>query len=137
MPIKPENYALVKFFHVISFQVGIDYRRPAHTVAGSMPEPIPRKTRIQPGRRNSLVQVLDLQAMTYRAAELISNDIQDAGGKEQRAKLGQALSQVVKSWETLEDRKRILRGKPLPGSKRPAVDQPKRSKATPYGSPSE
>lgn len=96
--------------------------------------PVPR---IKTGTPNSIVQVLNLQAMTYKAAELISKDIQDAGGKEQRAKLGQALSQVVKSWETLEDRKRILRGKPLPGSKRPAVEQPKRKQATPYASPSE
>jgi hypothetical protein len=102
-----------------------------------MSDTIERKPRIQPGRRNSLVQILALQDMTYRTAFLIAQDVEDAGSKEQRAKLGQSLSQVVKSWETLEDRKRILRGKPLPGSKRPAVEPPIKRKATSFTPPTE
>lgn len=89
------------------------------------------------GNLNSIAQVLNLQAMAYETAVLLAADVREVTDKERRAKIAQSFSQVLKSWETLEDRKRILRGKPLPGSKRPAVEQPKRSKATPYGSPSE
>lgn len=36
-----------------------------------------------------------------------------------------ARAALARAWEVIEERKRILRGKPLPGSKRPATEAPK------------
>lgn len=82
-----------------------------------------------PGYRNSLVQVLRLQELSFNTAELLAADVASVEDKVRRAKIAQSFSQVVKGWETLEDRKRIIRGQPLPGSKRPAVDQPKKKQS--------
>src|SRR5260370_23845443 len=39
-----------------------------------------------------------------------------------------ALAGLIRGWDTALERLRILRGKPLPGSKRPAAEPPKRLK---------
>lgn len=43
-----------------------------------------------------------------------------------RARIGSSLAQLVRSFDTLEERKRILRGRPLPGSLRPEKQKPRR-----------
>lgn len=43
---------------------------------------------------------------------------------------GQTLAQLCRAWTDLEERKRILRGKPLPGNLRPDLDPVQLAKAT-------
>lgn len=47
-----------------------------------------------------------------------------------------ARAALARAWEVIEERKRILRGKPLPGSKKPLPDKP-RVKASIISIPSE
>jgi hypothetical protein len=69
--------------------------------------------RIRPGRRNALRQALQLQQRVF-----------DEGIKPGVTPV--ALAQLARAWDTLEERKRILRGRPLPGSLKPEKPKPKR-----------
>ena len=44
----------------------------------------------------------------------------------EQARKGKGLASLVKAWDVLEDRKRVLRGMPTPGSLRPAEQKLKR-----------
>lgn len=73
--------------------------------------------RIRPGRRTSLVDALVLQRHVFETAEQCTKPIE--------------LAALARAWDVLENRKRVLRGKPDPGHLRP--EAPKRkSKQVPY-----
>ena len=74
------------------------------------------------GRKRSLVQVLNLQDACYNKA--LEEGISP-----------QELSSLSRAWKELEDQKRILRGRPLPGSLKP--ETPKKTKASQPWTPSE
>lgn len=68
--------------------------------------------RIRPGRRTSLVDALILQKHVFETAEHCT-------------KPGD-LAALARAWDILENRKRVLRGKPDPGHLRPEAPKPKR-----------
>ena len=63
--------------------------------------PVNSATRIRPGRRNALKQLLDIQRRLYETSQ-------------DRKVTASALAQVARAWSELEERKRILRMKPAP-----------------------
>lgn len=65
------------------------------------------------------VQSLELQALAMKTANTLSKDLQFTPDKELRTKQAQALAAVIRAYDTIEERKRILKGKPMPGSLRP------------------
>jgi hypothetical protein len=75
-----------------------------------------RPEQMRPGRHRALAQALRMQEVLYLT--VLSDEAS-----------GQEKAQAARAWEALEERKRILRGRPLPGSKRPAPDKPKPHKA--------
>jgi len=48
-----------------------------------------------------------------------------------RARAASALAQLAAAWERLDRQKRIIRGKPLPGSLRPSAEPKRKPKSTP------
>jgi hypothetical protein len=64
--------------------------------------------RLKPGRRGTLHQILEMQRVLV--ADALSPDTPP-----------NVRAQVSRAWCELEERKRIIRGKPLPGSYRPQV----------------
>jgi hypothetical protein len=89
------------------------------------PPPPSGSTRIKPGRRDSLRQVLDFQRVTHETALLVAKDAKDTTKPEERARAASALANLGKSWNTLQDAKRVILGRPLPGSLRPEKAKPK------------
>ncbi len=73
------------------------------------PNDIAKLPRIKPGRRGALAQLLELQRMVFEAAT-------------HRDTTPLALAALVRAYCLLEERKRILRGIPLPGQLRPDLD---------------
>ena len=67
---------------------------------------IAKLPRMKPGRRGTLHQILDMQRVL----------VQDALNEKTPANVR---AQVARAYCELEERKRILRGKPLPGSLKP------------------
>lgn len=76
-------------------------------------------------RKPDLAQVVALQQALYNTALILTDDILTVNDKETRARIASSIASLAKGWQGLQDSKRIIRGKPLPGSKRPAVEQPK------------
>lgn len=68
-----------------------------------------------------------MQQSAFLCAELLKNDLVNESKGSVRATISKGLTQLIQAWERLEDRKRILRGKPLPGSLRP-VSKPSKAK---------
>lgn len=95
------------------------------------PAPVNGAVRIRPGRRDSLRQVLDLQRITHETALLVATDAKETTEREERARAASALANLGKSWNTLQDAKRVILGRPLPGSLRPEKAKPKQ-KAYPF-----
>jgi hypothetical protein len=87
--------------------------------------PVSAPVRIRHGRRYSLRQVTDLQRETHEVALLVANDAKDTTKPEERARAASALANLGKSWNTLQDAKRVILGRPLPGSLRPEKAKPK------------
>ena len=81
----------------------------------AQPTALVRQRRLRPGKIRALSQCLELQQLCYDVAHR-----QESKGAE--------VAQLARAWEALEERKRILRNKPLPGSLKP--EQEKRSKPT-------
>jgi hypothetical protein len=79
----------------------------------------------KPGRRLATRQVLDMQQAMYKTALLLEKDALGCTDGEARARVASALANLAKGWDALENRKRILRGRPLPGSLRPEKPRPK------------
>jgi hypothetical protein len=82
------------------------------------PNNIAELPRIKPGRRGSLHQILAMQHAL----------VGDALAEDTTAS---ARAQVARAWCELEERKRILRGRPLPGSFKPERQRQPRTPA--YG----
>jgi hypothetical protein len=87
--------------------------------------PVSAAVRIRPGKRNSLRQVLHLQQATYDTILLLKEDVVRPEDAALRARIGSSLAQLFRSFDTLEDRKRVLRNRPLPGSLKPEKAKPK------------
>jgi hypothetical protein len=77
-------------------------------------------------RRNHLKHALALEAMLFDAAVSISK--QRRRGEPITLEHAAALTGLAKGWETCQNRIRILRGKPTPGSLRHPITQPKERK---------
>ena len=75
----------------------------------------------------SLRQVTDLQREMHEVALLVAKDAKDTTEPEERARAASALANLGKSWNTLQDAKRVILGRPLPGSLRPEKAKPKNS----------
>lgn len=73
----------------------------------------PGEIRIRPGRRKSLHQALDIQRLVYDTIR--GSNVRPAD-----------LASLARAWDILEERKRILRGKPLPGSLKPTTPKAKK-----------
>jgi hypothetical protein len=69
--------------------------------------------------RQAYRQAVDAQAGLLEVLELCRADAVATQDRELRAKLGVAMGAMARGWDLLEDRKRVLRGKPLPGHLRP------------------
>jgi hypothetical protein len=92
------------------------------------PAPVNAAVRIRPGKRNSLRQLLHLQQATYDTIFSLREDVVQCEDANLRARLGSSIAQLARGWDTLEERKRILRGRPLPGSLKPEKEKPKRKR---------
>jgi hypothetical protein len=65
----------------------------------------------------------ELQDLAYKEAKNISKDLSlSKESSRERTALLALLPSMIKAWDTCADRRRILRGKPLPGSRRPAPE---------------
>lgn len=82
------------------------------------------------GYGRGLTQAYDLRDLAAREALAIGNDTAaDPPLKPvERARRALAISALVKAWETASDRVRIMRGQPLPGSRRPDERRPSSDK---------
>lgn len=77
---------------------------------------LPGSVRKRPGKKRSLRQAVELQTLVYQRAkdrDLKAND----------------LASLARAWDILEERMRILKGQPLPGSMKP-VAKPQKQRAT-------
>lgn len=90
------------------------------------PVPVNAAVRIRPGKRNSLRQLLQVQQVAFRSILALEEDLVRSEDVALRARTGSSIAQLARSWDALEDRKRILRGRPLPGSLKPEKEKPKR-----------
>ena len=66
---------------------------------------------MRPGKRTALRHLLELQRCVFSAATKEGVEPRD-------------LAQLSRAWEVLEERKRILKGRPLPGSLKPKPNTP-------------
>jgi hypothetical protein len=89
------------------------------------PAPISAAVRIRPGKRNSLRQVLQLQQATFDTVLTLKEDVVRSEDVALRARTASSIARLARSWDTFENRKRVLRGRPLPDSLRPEKAKPK------------
>lgn len=90
-------------------------------------QPIPKG---KPKHKKAYLQALDMQAAIQATLALCQADAAAEKDRETRARIGSAMAAMARGWDILEDRKRILRGKPMPGQLRPdQPSKPKRNKA--------
>lgn len=86
--------------------------------------PVNGTIRLRPGRRNSLRQAVHMQQVLYESI-VGKGDTKLADGSIRSPTLAEK-AQAARAWEALEDRKRILRGRPLPGNLKPVEHKQKR-----------
>src|SRR5438105_2390347 len=84
------------------------------------------------GKGNELRQALELQSLAYTAAQAIYPAV-SLGEKPSREN-AMALAALVKAWDSMANRIRVLRGVPMPGSRRP-IAEPVRSLKRPKNLP--
>lgn len=84
----------------------------------ALPSP-PRSPNTHPKRKASYTQATELQAKLADAVNQCHLDLSKTKDRELRSRIGSALASMVRGWDILEERKRILRGRPLPGHLRP------------------
>lgn len=70
-----------------------------------------------------------MQDVAHSALTTLSQDLTDTKDKALRAKLALGISSLCKAFDTLEDRKRIMSGKPMPGSLRPDAEPKKQRRS--------
>lgn len=68
-----------------------------------------------------LKQCYEAQALAFEALHGLSKQIKTAGDPRAICKLANAFADLSTSWCQLEERKRILRGIPLPGTLKPTA----------------
>ena len=76
-------------------------------------------------RSRALSQCLDIQNLAYETAMGFKTLDSKEEAIELHARKCVALAQVSRAWEAAVDRARILRGRPLPGSRKHAVEKAK------------
>jgi hypothetical protein len=81
-----------------------------------------RKSHAARGTRTELKQAIALQDLAYKAA--LSASLPLSREEKFSREDAVALAALLKSWDTLSNRVRILRGRPLPGSRRPPPEHP-------------
>lgn len=87
------------------------------------------KRKKKPKRTHTITQGTELQEALHRAGKRLDEDMPKVEDRSERARIACALASVAKGWQSMTDQLRILAGKPLPGSRRPPPDQPKKPKA--------
>lgn len=70
-----------------------------------------------------------MQDVAHSTLQTLSNDLTETKDKALRAKLALGIASLCKAFDTLEDRKRILHGRPMPGSLRPDAEPKKQRRA--------
>ena len=85
------------------------------------PNGIATLPRIKPGRRGALAQLLELQRIVFEAARPVAVTSRPAAAT--------GLAALVRAWCGLQETKRVLRGKPLPGALRPDLDNQQLARA--------
>jgi hypothetical protein len=98
--------------------------------------PVNSPVRLKYGKRTSLKQVVELQRILFDAAHLLMTDMGAETDRERRARIAASIAQVTRSFDTLENRKRILRGRGVPKTVEPS-NTPNKGKASmqPYPVP--
>ena len=81
----------------------------------NLPPPSNGTKRIRPGRRLALRQVLDFQEIAHGAAKGLHEDFQGTKDREERARVASAISNLGKTWISLQDSKREILGRPKAG----------------------
>jgi len=81
-------------------------------------------------------QAAELQLALYEAGLALRKDIDGCSDREERSRVASALASVAKGWQSMNDQRRVMKGVPLPGSRRPAPDAPKPAKASKPQGPS-
>jgi hypothetical protein len=82
-----------------------------------------------PRRSKALTQLHQMQDVAHSTLQTLSNDLTETKDKALRAKLALGIASLCKAFDTLEDRKRILHGRPMPGSLRPDAEPKKQRRA--------
>ena len=71
-----------------------------------------------------------VQEFVFNRLMAMKAEIEEKGGLSQRARdEANAIASTVKAWESAQERVRINRGKPLPGTLKPTKEKPKRKPA--------
>ena len=83
------------------------------------PKPATGATRIKPGRRTSLRQVIDFQQIAHEAAQGLRADFTGTQDRDERARVASAIANLGKSWCSLQDSKREILGRPKAGVLKP------------------
>jgi len=88
---------------------------------------------IRKGVRTILQEAVEIKAIAFDSLRKLhaAMDSQDQEAAIQARAMAQAVTTLIKGWETGVEAIRIARGKPLPGSLRPE-SKPKKSKSTPH-----
>lgn len=76
------------------------------------------------------MQAVATQQRIIEVIERCAADATETNDRELRSRIGSAIAAMVRGWDILEERKRILRNKPLPGHLRPDL-QPKPKRILP------
>jgi hypothetical protein len=79
--------------------------------------------------RSTLAQAVELKDLAFKTALEIAAATDPKQLAQAREK-ARAVYDATKAWEISVDRVRVVRNKPLPGSRRPAPEQPKQKKQT-------
>src|SRR5713101_831221 len=89
--------------------------------------PVSSPTRIRYGAASALRQLVKMQEVIFETMNSLREDVQASTDKDERARTASSIASLAKGWEALEERKRILRRIPNPGSLRPQAKMtPKR-----------
>ncbi len=79
----------------------------------------PPANKSRPKRAKAYAQASELQQKLADAVNRCHEDMTATQDRELRSRIGACLASMVRGWDILEERKRILRGRPLPGHLRP------------------
>lgn len=94
------------------------------------PTVINSPVRVKYGAVSSLKQLVELKDVAFSCARTLKDDYHQATDLSVRARIATALAQVLRSWDCLEDRRRVLRNRGLPKTEEPASRFRRRIKST-------